>query len=154
MPKTDRRIRNYKNLDEQRQDNEKKRTRTRSISKIRIAIFIITMLALLVEHLPSVLSGFFTETIPVILMILVLAFPIPIIAGVIFVLSARRKRKQEEIYSNETPRSYSQHERPAKHEERYAANKEKDYAKSKSYDDYSGKKDPWDIKDAKPPWEL
>lgn len=151
---TDWRIRNYKNLNEQRQDNEKKQIRTRSISKVRIGFFAVMLLAVLAEYLPSVFTKSFTENFTAILMILALAFPIPIVAGVIFVLYARRKHKRYEIYSGEKPRSYSQYERPVNSAERYAADKERNYVNTESCDNYSGDMDPWDIKDAKPPWEL
>lgn len=155
MRYTNQRIRNYKNLDEQRQDNEKSQRRTSSMVKFRIAILVIVGIIALVENLPPVFSDSFIGTFPVIVMILAFAFPIPVIAGVIFALSAKRKRKQEDIYSDETPRSYSQYERSVKSEEPYAANKERNHVKSESFTGYSDKiVDPWDIKDAKPPWEL
>lgn len=145
MPKTDKMMRNYKSLEDERKKREKERVPFKTF-EFRLVIFAITFLIMAFE---SDSPGTFLTLI--------------LVSATLIALLIWRIYKRRKVNYNETPFLDANPRKPeeakrakyqAPAENRYIE-PDGDYVKSNSFTDYSDNiVDSWDIKDEKPPWEL
>lgn len=148
-------MRNFKNLDEQRQNNEKQQAQIKNRFMMRVVVAVIAMFMILSSY-RSIFIGF------------LMLSPLLIVAAWFVFVYLKKKRGQNEADSPSAsffdlnPKS-ARTERNAQEYQTIAENNydycttvsEHDHVSSKNYNSNDAKVvDSWDIKDTKPPWEL